>query len=69
MAGFGNKPSFVRDKSGNIYRWEPDGAVKYRKSVEGLKSSRSVRANEAEISNPKKFGISNICPGGTPCLN
>ena len=51
---------FVRNKSGNAYRWDHDGALKYMKHVGDRR--------EDYINDPEKWEIVNICPGGKPCI-
>jgi len=62
-------PGFVRDKKGNVYRWEIKGALKYKKYVRGLRRSGSSQLFEAGIKDQKRWGISNICLGGNLCSN
>lgn len=61
-------PGFVRNKNGDIFRWEASSAIKYQRCVGGLKRSRSSQLYEAGVKKPKKYGISNLCKGGNLCL-
>ncbi len=62
-------PSFVRDRRGNVYRWEVKGALKYQKYVEGLKRSKTAQTYEDGVKNSRRWQISNLCEGGNLCLN
>jgi len=62
-------PGFVRDKLGNVHRWEAKGASSYKKYVEGLKSSGSAQLFESGVKQTRRWKISNICEGGKLCSN
>jgi hypothetical protein len=63
------RPFYVRVENGNVYRWEPEGAARYSRYLKNLQRSGSARSHETEIADPERWGITNICPGGVPCVN
>jgi hypothetical protein len=60
-------PYFVRNSQGQVYRWEPAGAARYARYVDGLQRSGSAQSQATDLSDPGRWGISNIC-GGQPCV-
>lgn len=65
-------PFFVRTPSGNVLRWEPDGAFKYQQHLQRMESAQrglQRRAVSGAITDHARWGISSICAGGAPCLN
>lgn len=61
-------PYFVRNSQGNVYRWEPSGAAKYARYVSGLQRGRSMQSQSTDLPDPARWGITNICSGGSPCV-
>lgn len=62
------KPSFVRTSQGMAFRWSSDGAKRYQTYADGLIGAGSQGALPEHITNPSRWGIEPICPGGTACL-
>jgi len=62
-------PSFMRNSAGNAYQWSAGGALRYQNYVKQMQQSGSAMSQQTDIADPGHWGITSICPGGTPCLN
>ncbi len=60
-------PFYVRTPSGRMYRWDPEGARNFSRSLDTAQKSGSLTSLQGPVEDGDEFGIKPLC-GGNPCV-